>query len=1207
MKGEDNIIFKEVVFIGGGHAHVHVLKMLAMEPPENIKGVRFTLITRDVETPYSGMIPGYVAGFYNRKECHVDLYRLCTFANIRFIHATVSNIDTNRKLISCSDGRPLIKYTYLSLDIGIHPKPLPMSSSSSSRTTIQPVNVTPVKPIDSFAKRWERIRERTKINAKQNKILWLYVVGGGAGGCELSFCMYERLKQDLISIGVDYKLLKMVLIQRGSTLLPTHNEHVQKLVKERMEGKIKVMTNTEVIGMDDKKLSIRSSSSSSSKSKSKKNKKKNDKDKISYLNYDEVVWCTQASGQNWVKETCLATTEDGFVIVHPTLQSINTPDVFAVGDIAHLHENPRPKAGVFAVRAGPPLLKNILLKLQGKPLEAWKPQDQFLGIIGTGDGNAIASKGPLAVSGEYIWELKDSIDRKWMAMYTTDLPRLAAQMVELKNNNNDGISSGNKYNVEQNSNELKILQSSSSRCGGCGSKVGSTVLTRALSRVDRWSRSHNYAFTHENVLTSVGDDAAILQPPTSKGAVMVQTVDFFRSFIDDPFIFGQIAACHALSDCHAMNAQPVSALALCTVPYGTEEFTEELLVHMLAGAKVVLKEVGCQLVGGHTCEAAEAALGFSVTGYVQQNAIFPKGPLIVPSHPVALILTKPLGTGALLAMDMVNITDGDTMQNAIKCMIQSNKKAADILSGICTSCTDVTGFGLIGHLVEMLQYSQKEDQGDDWDGDSELEVCAYKFLDATISRFPKMKAVLDMDKIPFLHGAVQRIEAGITSSLQHENLRSAYAVSDSFECSEKFGAKYQLLFDPQTSGGLLATVPYSRKNETIEKLKNAGYLFATDIGIVCGTTYITCSNDKIVDLPPFINIHGSQHSSTTTTTTATTSLLSEEKEKDQEDDNNDNDKQEINCDDIIEVNFFNYILCEIAEMDVKNRNDNSNSKSQEEKDNQESSCDIICEICSRSPYLPFGKPIRPDLTPLRSQDTSDWLKSSKNIIHLKGYCTRIDFENDHVKEMKSDFIRHLRRAEPDLICWDGDEYQSDSFTSLIPEIMEFCQVLAFVRPMYRDDFMKSWDINMNYPHKFRYTLTSNKRKDDAHGILCLNKTKSDMVLCFGGGRCVMKEWRGSPSEISYYLYPVIRKNKNNIDEYSPLEEYLQQKMGKDFYESKRLVGRVGYTFYKNLHSMGRVCRCPSKFGFSKHYKWMKELIWDGSWSDSWVGESESDN
>ena len=127
----------------------------------------------------------------------------------------------------------------------------------------------------------------------------------------------------------------------------------------------------------------------------------------------------------------------------------------------------------------------------------------------------------------------------------------------------------------------------------------------------------------------------------------------------------------------------------------------------------------------------------------------------------------------------------------------------------------------------------------------------------------------------------------------------------------------------------------------------------------------------------------------------------------------------------------------MAEMDVKSRNDNSNSKSQEEKDNQESSCDIICEICSRSPYLPFGKPIRPDLTPLRSQDTSDWLKSSKNIIHLKGYCARINFENDHVKEMKSDFIRHLRRAEPDLICWDGDEYQSDSFTSLIPEIINF--------------------------------------------------------------------------------------------------------------------------------------------------------------------------
>ena len=154
MMNTADVILKEVVFVGGGHAHVHVVKMIAMN---RVKGTRYTLITRDVNTPYSGMLPGHVAGYYTFDECHIDLYQLCTFAGVRMIHDEVCNIDIKNKKLFCTTGRPAIHYDILSLDIGVSPKPLPQL-----QTATELPNITPVKPIDKFSKRWKIIRNRTK-------------------------------------------------------------------------------------------------------------------------------------------------------------------------------------------------------------------------------------------------------------------------------------------------------------------------------------------------------------------------------------------------------------------------------------------------------------------------------------------------------------------------------------------------------------------------------------------------------------------------------------------------------------------------------------------------------------------------------------------------------------------------------------------------------------------------------------------------------------------------------------------------------------------------------------------------------------------------------------------------------------------------------------------------------------------------------------
>jgi len=289
------------------------------------------------------------------------------------------------------------------------------------------------------------------------------------------------------------------------------------------------------------------------------------------------------------------------------------------------------------------------------------------------------------------------------------------------------------------------------------------------------------------------DDAAVSAVP--EGKVIVQSVDYFRSFIDDPYIFGRVAANHALSDIFAMAADAQSAMAIATIPYGRERDVEEQLFQTMSGALDVMNESGCALVGGHSSEGAELSFGLSVTGFADRDQVLRKGGM-QPGD--VLIVTKPLGTGTLFAADMRYKAKGRWIDGAINTMLQSNQAAGHCMQRHgATACTDVTGFGLLGHLVEMTR-------------SSEVDVD------------------IDLDALPVMEGALECIRAGIFSSLQPQNIRLRRAIRN----QEAAGSHphYPMLFDPHTSGGLLCSMPAAHAQTCIDELLELGYLDTSVIG-----------------------------------------------------------------------------------------------------------------------------------------------------------------------------------------------------------------------------------------------------------------------------------------------------------------------------------------------------------------------------------------
>jgi selenide,water dikinase len=695
----------DLVFIGGGHAHSLVLRMLAMKP---IDKVRLTLITDSLLTPYSGMLPGYIAGHYSKEETHLDLNKLCRAAHVRLIHGRVSGIDLENKTIQL-DNQASIGYDKVSINTGSTPN---VNVAGAREFGVG------VKPISQLTATWQKLlAQKTEHNTehsaehnaensaekstKHNIAHWA-VIGGGAAGIEMVLAIAYRFKQTKDT-------LKLSLVQSGDTLLSSYHKNVQKQVAIALKQYgIALVTGFRVSRVTENTI---------------------ESDTGGTLSIDQSIWCTPATAPTWPTLAGLDTDKNGFIAVNEFLQSTSHNDVFACGDVATMVKSPRPKAGVYAVRSAPFLTKNLRAIFSQQTMQAVSLQTDFLSLISLGGKSAVGQRGRLSLKGEWVWRWKDHIDQKFMALFSKNLPAMPS------------------------------MENESMHCGGCGSKIGPELLSDTLKELS--------IFPNKNFDTDLtqAEDASVAE--VINNTSLLQSIDGFRAFSDDYYKLAIAATHHAVNDLYAMGLQPSSAQVWANLKFEHPRLTKRDFKRLMQGVTETLLHHETTLIGGHSTEGVETHLALVVNG--AGGSYWPKNALQEGDW---LLLNKPLGTGIILAADAQGAAKTHSINVLWSNLLQSNRPFfLGLKNKKVHAATDVTGFGLIGHLLEMVKETQ------------------YSIKVTT-------------NNVPLMSGALESSRQGVESTLMPQLM----PMLDQCDTNNVELAMLKCLLDPQTNGGLIISV-----------------------------------------------------------------------------------------------------------------------------------------------------------------------------------------------------------------------------------------------------------------------------------------------------------------------------------------------------------------------------------------------------------------
>ena len=611
-KNKKNIIKKDLVLLGAGHSNIEVLKKFGTKP---IDGLRLTVISNSYFSTYSGMLPGYLQGIYDWKEINIDLAKLCRVYGHRLIISNVIKIDTKNNLVFL-ENRPSINYDYLSINLGI--------KTDSSKIKGAEKNCLKLKPISSIKENFDKLLEFNKVN-KNNDIV---IIGAGAAGFEVALALDENLKRRNIKNNI-------ILLSKNSSVLNQFNKKAEFIAKNTLKKcNVKFLNNAEVVMVTSNYVLLK------------------DGRKI----FCKLpILATNSGPLDLLKKSDLPLTKNGSILIESNLLVSGYNNIFSTGDISEIKAYNMPKAGVFAVKQGKILVKNIKKLYLQKKLSQYKPQKYFLSIIGLQNNRALAIKSIFSIKGQLIWNIKKYIDKKFIEKYT------------LYNKDN---------NPQDNQIEPVLNQM---QCKGCGSKIPQSIL--------------NSVFKENTIKGSLDADKV----PNTKN--IFQTTDIISSIVSDPFELGNISAKHALNDILASTTKPLAAQMIVSLPPAINEINKRDLIQLKSGADYAMKQATCKIIGGHSYNNNDdqVYLGFSIIGkkknYVKPQKI-KKGKLYI---------TGKIGSALVFAAIEKKIISGMYSEEVVNTMKKSNYEIFKIFYKFnMQHITDISGFGLAIHAHNLL-------------------------------------------------------------------------------------------------------------------------------------------------------------------------------------------------------------------------------------------------------------------------------------------------------------------------------------------------------------------------------------------------------------------------------------------------------------------------------------------------------------------------
>ncbi len=363
---------KHLVLLGAGHSHVHLLSTLATHP---LPGVQITLIAPYPRQLYSGMVPGFVAGRYALDDCVIPLEPLLKNTGVRWLARSAAALDADARTVTLDDGSEL-RFDWLSVNTG------PVQDRQQIEQVMPGAREHGlfVRPIESFGALWPKVAALAKTRA-----LRVAVIGGGAAGIELALAMRHRL------VGAS-----VTLITGGAAVAASYAPSVQRRVVDALKRRNVTVLEDVAVGIKASEISLGCGAR---------------------LVCDVPVIATGAQAPAWLGRSGLALTEGGFIAVDACQRSTSHPHVYAVGDVSTRVDRTLARSGVYAVRAGPALAKNLAAAIAGLPPSPHEPPENTLNLLSCGDGRAIASWGNYSAQGRWVWWLKDWIDRSFIRRY----------------------------------------------------------------------------------------------------------------------------------------------------------------------------------------------------------------------------------------------------------------------------------------------------------------------------------------------------------------------------------------------------------------------------------------------------------------------------------------------------------------------------------------------------------------------------------------------------------------------------------------------------------------------------------------------------------------------------------------------------------------------------------------------------------------------